>query len=734
MNRAKGRSGGILNPSGGTILIVDDEPANLAVVADYLANSGFQVKVALTGETGLELARQVPPDLILLDVRLPGIDGFEVCRCLKADERTRAVPVIFMTIVNNMEEKIKGFDAGGVDYITKPFQEEELLARVRTHLHLRELTEQLEQKVAERTEELNTANALLQRELAKRKTTDEELRRSEKYKEIQNQIANIFLTISDEDVYKEVLVVVLQAMKSKLGLFGFINADGDLVIPNMTREIWNECRVPDRSMVFPQSTWGRSLWGRAIMEKRSFFSNGPFHTPEGHVHIDSFLTVPIISGGETVGILSMADKEKGYTEKDRDLLESIAGYISPILNARLQNDRKEQERKMTEHALKESEALFRAAFENATVGICMVGMDGRFLNSNRKLFEILGYTNAELGRLRFNDITHDEDKDLGAMLVKQAVAGEINNINFEKRYLHKNGRIVWAHVSSTIIRNLAGEAQFFFSHIQDISLRKQVEEKFYKLNRKLEQRVRQRTAELEKVNKELEAFAYSVSHDLRTPLRHIDGFIELLQKKLGNAQDKQARHYMDAISEAAAKMGLLIDDFLSFSRVNRQTMEFRPVVLNPLVRDVIGELEHDTTGRTIHWRIDDLPVVSGHAAMLRIVLANLIENAVKFTRPREKARIEIGSLPGRNSEAVIFVRDNGVGFDMAYGDKLFGVFQRLHRTDEFEGTGIGLANVRRIITRHGGRTWAEGVPDRGATFYFTLPQVKGDLSIKQESV
>ena len=239
----------------------------------------------------------------------------------------------------------------------------------------------------------------------------------------------------------------------------------------------------------------------------------------------------------------------------------------------------------------------------------------------------------------------------------------------------------------------------------------------------LEDRVAGRTAELTASNKELEAFAYSVSHDLRAPLRHIDGFLELLKETLGTSLDDQGRHYMEAVSRAARKMGLLIDDLLNFSRMGRHTISLQPVELEDLVRGIIREHEPDTAGRTIDWHIGDLPKVYGDAAMLRIALDNLISNALKFTRPRhDETRIDIGSLPGQTSKAVIYVRDNGVGFDMTYADKLFGVFQRLHRADEFEGTGIGLANVHRIITRHGGRVWAEGEIDQGAAVYFSLPQ------------
>jgi signal transduction histidine kinase/ligand-binding sensor domain-containing protein len=238
----------------------------------------------------------------------------------------------------------------------------------------------------------------------------------------------------------------------------------------------------------------------------------------------------------------------------------------------------------------------------------------------------------------------------------------------------------------------------------------------------LEQQVAERTAELETVNKELEAFAYSVSHDLRAPLRHIVGFVGMFQKRAGSALDKQSQHYMETISSAAGKMGILIDDLLSFSRMGRNEISKKPVDLGSLVQEIIREFEPETQDRTIHWRIADLPTVSGDQAMLRLALTNLISNAVKFTHPRPEARIEIGCLPDREKEITFFIRDNGVGFDMAYADKLFGVFQRLHRADEFEGTGIGLANVSRIIKRHGGRVWAESEINHGATFYIYIPE------------
>jgi signal transduction histidine kinase len=387
-------------------------------IKEIFEANGYRVLLAENGRQCLERLETERPDIILLDVKMPEMDGYEVCRRLKSNDYGQTVPVIFISASDTTAKKVEGFKAGGVDYIAKPFEQEEVLARVGVHLRLRELSEQLEHKVSQRTEELTLANQRLRQQIAERRRVEEEL----------------------------------------------------------------------------------------------------------HAH--------------------------------RDQLEKL---------------------------------------------------------------------------------------------------------------------------------------------------------------------VKNRTVELEASNKELEAFAYSVSHDLRAPLRHIEGFLELLEKKAGTAPDEKSRHYMEVISDSAKKMGRLIDDLLSFSRMGRQAMAFQQVNLQALVRDVIQELEPDAADRTIDWRIGDLPVVSGDAAMLKMVLANLVGNALKFTRPRQKARIEINSHPGQDADTVIFVRDNGVGFDMTYGDRLFGVFQRLHRADEFEGTGIGLANVRRIIVRHGGRTWAEGRLDQGATFYFSLP-------------
>jgi len=238
----------------------------------------------------------------------------------------------------------------------------------------------------------------------------------------------------------------------------------------------------------------------------------------------------------------------------------------------------------------------------------------------------------------------------------------------------------------------------------------------------LEQLVKSRTSLLEEANKELEAFSYSVSHDLRAPLRHINGYVELLQKRSINVLDQKSQAYLDTISSSAKKMGDLIDELLAFSRQNKMELNRTKVEVQSIVSEVIASLEDETRGRSIDWNVEVPIEVEADPSMLHLVFVNLLSNAIKYTKTKDTARIAVG-FRILDDEMTFFVRDNGVGFDMKYVDKLFGVFQRLHRQEEFQGIGIGLANVKRIISRHGGRTWAEGKVNEGATFYFTLPTI-----------
>ncbi len=279
---------------------------------------------------------------------------------------------------------------------------------------------------------------------------------------------------------------------------------------------------------------------------------------------------------------------------------------------------------------------------------------------------------------------------------------------------------------ATSLRDPRGELVGYQSTNLDVTKEREAEKEIIKLNAELEDRVVKRTSQLEASNKELEAFSYSVSHDLRAPLRHVSGYVELLNKHFLSDLPEKGQHYLNSIADSVSIMGTLIDDLLQFSRTGRMEMRQSDCDMNDIVKEIIELMRKDNPGRKIEWVVGTLASVYGDEAMLRLVWMNLLSNAVKFTRKRKKARIEIGATKEKK-EFVFFVRDNGVGFDMQYAQKLFGVFQRLHPTEEFEGTGIGLANVHRIVLRHGGRTWAKAEPDKGAEFNFSIPKNKEEI-------
>lgn len=382
------------------------------------------------------------------------------------------------------------------------------------------------------------------------------------------------------------------------------------------------------------------------------------------------------------------------------------------------------ERRGIEEAMQKSRNMLERLFENAPDAVVVVDGNGLIRKVNQQTEVLFGYMREELIGHRIEQLIPERFHRRHRQHLRNYFAdprARKMGIGLELYGRNQDGREMPVDIMLSPIAT--NEGTWAFAVIRDITQQKHSELKISELNLALKNQVEQLAA----TNRELEAFTYSVSHDLRAPLRHIIGFVDLLNAKSMGSLDEKSRHYLQVITEAAKKMGSLIDDLLAFSRMGRSEMMKTRVDLQLMVQEIAGELAEEAKGRDIAWEIKPLPAVIGDSAMLRQVMVNLIANALKFTRPRPLAKISIGALEQEN-ETLFYVRDNGVGFDAAYVNKLFGLFQRLHGAEEFEGTGVGLAIVQRIITRHGGRVWAEGEVDGGATFWFSLPKAENQVT------
>jgi PAS domain S-box-containing protein len=383
--------------------------------------------------------------------------------------------------------------------------------------------------------------------------------------------------------------------------------------------------------------------------------------------------------------------------------------------------------KQAEAELRDSETRFRILFEHAGVGVAQIDTQtGRFIRINQKYCDIVGYSYEEMSQRDFQSITHPDDLKIDLENMERLKAGEISEFSMEKRYYCKDGKIVWVLLIVSPLWVPGKPLETHIAVVHDITEKKRTESSLQyseaevrQLNTELERRVDERTAQLAAANRELEAFSYSVSHDLRSPLRAIDGFSRIILDEHASRLDADALGLFQHIKAESRRMGQLIDALLNLSRVSRAELRSETVNLSSMARQIVGGLGQSQPQRQVECVIMSGLTVQGDARLLYVVLENLLGNAWKFTSRREKARMEFG-VEQRENERVYFVRDDGAGFDLAYVDKLFNAFQRLHRSDEFEGTGIGLATVQRIIHRHGGRVWAESEVDQGATFYFTL--------------
>lgn len=750
------------------ILIVEDSPTQAEELKYVLERNNFAVSVAGNGIEALALIRAHKPTMVISDIVMPEMNGYQLCREIKQDNSLRNLPVILLTSLSNPRDVVKGLECGADNFLTKPYEEKYILSRIQyiiANKNLRDveqsqlgvevvldneryfiksdriqilnlllssyevaiqkngeligaqkdlklLNDQLELKVSART-------ASLREEINERKRVEDVLRKSERRITIMDRISTIFLTVADEAVYGEVLKVVLEVMTSRLGIFGFIADNGDLIVPSISREVWDVCRVPDKTIVFPPDSWGKSLWGRALREKAALYSNETFQTPEGHIRIDNFLTVPIVFGDRAIGLLSVSNKEGGYNDEDKDLLEIIATRISPILNARQQRDRQEQERKCTEEALRLSNVYNRSLIEASIDPLVTIAPDGKITDVNSATETITGCSRNELIGNDFSDYFTESGK---ARAVYQQVFREGAVRDYPLQIQHLDGHATSVLYNASLFRDENGELKGVFAAARDITEQKLLESQLFQAQK------------MEAIGQ----LAGGIAHDFNNVLTGIIGFSTLIEMSMGegNPQRENLNHVLAAANRAAD----LTRNLLAFSR--KQIINPQPIDLNQIVNKTEMFLKR-IIGEDIDFKAivcQDVLTVNADSGQIEQVLMNLATNARDAMPKGGLLSLETGIVEmdedyvkahgygeaGRY--AVISFSDTGMGMDEATCKK---VFEPFFTTKEVgKGTGLGLSIVYGIIKQHNGLINIYSEPGKGTTFKIYLPLIHESITEK----
>jgi PAS domain S-box-containing protein len=606
------------------VLLVDDRPANILVLEKLLEKNDRIFLTAASGQEALKLALSKEIDLIILDVQMPEMDGFEVSQILKSNKRTNDIPIIFAS-AEKKEHKfmMKGFEEGAVDYLFKPLDPEITKAKVAVLLKL-----QMQKK------ELIEKNISLERSAL-----------------LINNSADIIgiidaSTLRFQEVNQAFTTILGYAPKEIAGtsLDFFLSDEARNVIKNLKTN--DQERISFETRVYCKDRSIKWLQWNVVIRSGKWFVNA-----------------------RDITLVKQVEK--------------IKDYLSTIV-------------------------------QQSNDAIYIHNDHGQLISWNDGAERIYGYTETEALRMKIWNIIpeylHEEtQKTIGRIIEGQGLQF------LETKRITKHGKLVDVFFSAAVIVDPENGKKSVAITERDITHQKLAEEQILQLNANLKMNVLQ----LEGTNKELESFSYSVSHDLRAPLRAISGYTKILEEDYIEKLDDKAKRSLTIVQENVLRMNNLIDDLLEFSKMGKREVNKGEVSMSQLVLALIEEAKSSASSK-VDFIVKSLSSGYADSSLIKQVWINLISNAVKYSAKKNNPQVEIGSFK-ENGEIIFYVKDNGAGFDMEYSNKLFGVFQRLHSESEFEGTGIGLAIIQRIITRHGGRVWAEGRVNEGATFYFSLP-------------
>jgi PAS domain S-box-containing protein len=661
-------------------LVVDDIKENLYMLEVLLRGYGYEVKTVSNGAEALAQMNQDLPDVIISDILMPVMDGFTLCTQCKSDSRLKHIAFIFYT-ATYIDQKDEEFalSLGADAFFLKPIEPMELINKINEVLsnHAKKRDQNNEENEVVQPVNLKEYNEILIHKLEKKMTqldiTNKELQESEsRFRRLAEKSPALIYRIS----LPEERVTYINPIATDLTGYSpeEFYQNQALICEYLFNPVWKDC----------------------LDEQLQKLLNGEMH-PYYEYQIRN-------KSGEARWVqlrVVVVENESGQPVSiEGILIDQTENYLS-------------------KQALQESEIRFRSIIENSDVGYFFIDIDGIIRDVNPAWIRLYRYDSADevLGH-NYSEIQVEDDLERAHEIVDGIVNGDPSSLSGEFSRKCKDGSIGYQTFSIRPVNRLE-KVIGYEGFIIDTTARKLAEEAIRDLNADLEKRVKERTAQLEAANQGLEAFSYSVSHDLRAPLRSIDGFSQILLTDYANQLDETGKGYINRIVTACQKMKQLIDDLLNLSRVSRAELDRTRVNLSEMVTKITNNLTESRPDRQIKWDITPDIFVNGDKRLLEVALGNLLNNAFKFTSLQSTAHIEFG-IKEVNDQVVYYVRDDGVGFDMAYVDKLFGAFQRLSSASSFEGTGIGLTIVQRIIIRHEGRVWAEGAINQGTTFYFTL--------------